>query len=55
VVDRIDAERDTFVKTVAETSRYDAHNYDFVINVTGMNAETVASFLAQNIRYKLSL
>jgi DNA invertase Pin-like site-specific DNA recombinase len=55
VVDRIDAERDTFVKTVAGTSRYDAHNYDFVINVTGMSTDAVASFLAQNISHKLSL
>lgn len=51
-VDRIDKERETFTKSVTETSRYDARNYDFVFNVTGMTPETVAEFLAQSIRHK---
>ena len=52
VVDKTDKARDTFVKTVAETSRYDARNYDFVLNVTNMPTEAVAQFLADNIRKK---
>jgi cytidylate kinase len=52
VVDETDKARDTFVKTVADTSRYDARNYDFVLNVTNMPTEAVAEFLADNIRKK---
>ena len=52
VVDSVDKARDSFVQTVADTSRYDARNYNFVFDVTGMEPETVASFLAENIRKK---
>jgi len=52
VIDKTDKARDTFVKTVAETSRYDARNYDFVLNVTNMPTDVVAQFLADNIRKK---
>jgi cytidylate kinase len=52
VIDKTDKARDTFVKTVADTSRYDARNYDFVLNVTNMPTEAVAQFLADNIRKK---
>lgn len=49
-IDRVDSERDTFVRTVTGISRYDARGYDFVLNSTGHNPETVAQFLADNIR-----
>ena len=52
VVDETDKARDTFVKTVTDTSRYDARNYDFVLNVTNMPTDAVAQFLADNIRKK---
>ena len=52
VIDETDKARDTFVKTVADTSRYDARNYDFVFNVTNMPTDVVAQFLADNIRKK---
>jgi len=51
VLDRVDHARDNFVETVAEASRYDARHYNFVFDVTGMDPEKVASFLAENIRY----
>ena len=50
VIDETDKARDTFVKTVADTSRYDARNYDFVLNVTKLPFESVAQFLADNIK-----
>lgn len=53
LIDNIDYKRDTFVKTVADTSRYDARNYDFVFNVSGLTPEKVVSFLVENIRHKL--
>ena len=52
-IDAVDRARDTFVKTVANTSRYDARNYDFVLNVSGMEPEKVASFLVENIRLRM--
>ena len=52
-IDTVDRARDTFVKTVANTSRYDARNYDFVLNVSGMEPEKVASFLVENIRLRM--
>ena len=53
IVERIDETRNNFVNNVTGTSRYDARNYDFVINVTGMLPEKVASFIAENIRFKM--
>ncbi|MBQ6306988.1 MAG: cytidylate kinase-like family protein [Bacteroidales bacterium] len=52
VIDKTDKARDTFVKTIADTSRYDARNYDFVLNVTNIPTDAVAQFLADNIRKK---
>jgi cytidylate kinase len=54
VINDIDNRRDTFVKNVTEKSRLDAHNYDLVINITGMNPEQVTEFLAGIIKYKLN-
>ena len=53
VVDSVDKARDTFVKSVADTSRFDARHYDFVLNVTGLEPDAVAAFLADNVRLKL--
>ena len=53
VVDSVDKARDTFVKSVADTSRFDARHYDFVLNVTGLEPDAVAAFLAENVRLKL--
>ncbi len=54
VIKDIDNRRDTFVKSVTDKSRLDAHNYNLVINITGMNPEQVTEFLADIIRYKLN-
>lgn len=54
VINDIDNQRDTFVKSVTGKSRLDAHNYDLVINITGMNPEQVTEFLANIIQNKLS-
>lgn len=52
-MDRIDKGRDNFVKNVTDSSRYDLRNYDFVFNITGMDLDKVAEFLANNIRLKI--
>ena len=51
-VKNIDGERDKYIEKFAGVSRYDARNYDFVLNVTGIPTHLVAVFLAQNIRLK---
>ena len=55
VVDEVDLARDNFVKTVAETSRHDARNYHVCVNITGLQPETVAEFLAERIRFQRAL
>lgn len=55
VVDSVDKARDTFVKSVADTSRFDARHYDFVLNVTRLQPDNVATFLADNIRHKIEV
>ena len=49
-IDKIDEARDTYTKTIAGVSRYDARNYDFVFNITQFPTDLVAQFLADNIR-----
>ena len=55
LLDKVDEARDTYVKNVANTSRYDVRNYDFTFNITGMQTEKVADFLAENIRHKIEM
>ena len=54
VVDEVDLARDNFVKTVAETSRHDARNYHACLNITGLQPEVVANFLAEQIHHKMA-
>jgi cytidylate kinase len=54
VVDDVDKARDNFVESVAETSRHDARNYHICANITGLEPDTVASFLAEQIRHKMA-
>ena len=51
-IDKIDDARDTYTKTIAGVSRYDARNYDFVFNITQYPNDLVAQFLADNIKKK---
>ena len=48
-----DAARDSFTKTFAGTSRYDARNYDMTLNVGHFGADSVATFLAENIKRRM--
>ena len=54
VVDDVDKARDNFVESVAETSRHDARNYHICANISGLEPDTVASFLAEQIRQKMA-
>ena len=54
VVDDVDKARDTFVESVAETSRHDARNYHICANITGLDPDAVASILVEQIRHKMA-
>lgn len=51
-IEELDNARETFTKTFAGVSRYDARNYDLVINVTPFTTDQVARFLVDNLRKK---
>ena len=52
IMERADKARENYTKSFAGTSRYDARNYDMVINVSGFSTDQVARFLAENVRRK---
>ena len=52
IMEKTDKARENFTKTFAGTSRYDARNYDIVLNVSGFTTDQVAQFLAENVRKK---
>lgn len=52
-IDDVDSARESFTKNFAGVSRYDARNYDIVINVSRFTPEEVAAFLAENIQKKM--
>ncbi len=49
-IEMVDKARENYTKTFAGVSRYDARNYDFVINVTNVTSDEMAKFIAENIR-----
>ena len=55
IMERTDKARENYTKSFAGTSRYDARNYDMVLNVSGLSTDQVAQFLAENVRRKYPL
>ena len=47
-IDRVDRERDTFIATVAQTSRYDARNYNLCLDVSDFDIDPLVDYLAEN-------
>ena len=54
MIDRIDKERETFTRTVAETSRYEARHYDLVLNVTGHDPDEIAKSLSLRLKLRIN-
>ncbi len=52
IMERTDKARENYTQAFAGTSRYDARNYDIVLNVSGFTTDQVARFLAENVRRK---
>lgn len=53
LIDKVDEARENFTKTFSGKTRYDARNYDLVLNVTGLDAQEVARFIAECVRRRL--
>jgi len=50
IIDDLDKQRETFTKTFAGVSRYDARNYDLVCNLSTVNHDTVAESIANLVK-----
>jgi len=55
LINKVDEAPENFTKTFSEKSRYDARNYDLVLNVSGLEPKSVAEFIAQSVRQKLNV
>ena len=55
LMEKIDKSREDYTKTFAGCSRYDARNYDIVINVSKMERDTLVKMLEEGIHRKYDL
>lgn len=55
LIKKVDQARENFTKTFSGKSRYDAHNYDLVVNVTGLEPDHVAQFIADCVQRRQKL
>ncbi len=52
LINKVDEAREVFTKNFSGKSRYDARNYDLVLNVTGLEPQQIAQFIANCVRQK---
>lgn len=52
LIDKVDEARENFTKTFSKKTRYDARNYDLVLNVTGLEPKVIARFIAECVKRK---
>lgn len=55
LINKVDEARENFTKTFSGNTRYDARNYDLVLNVTDLNPTEVAQFIAGCVKQKLGI
>ena len=53
LINKVDEARENFTRTFSDHSRYDARNYDLVVNVTGLEPEEIAHFIADCVHRRL--
>lgn len=53
LINKVDEARENFTMTFSGRSRYDARNYDLVLNVSGLEPKQVASFIAGCVESKV--
>ena len=54
LINKVDEARETFTHTFSGKSRYDARNYDLVLNVAGLEPKQIAEFIAECVRERMS-
>ena len=52
LINKVDEARENFTHTFSGKSRYDARNYDLVLNVSGLDPKQVARFIADCVERK---
>lgn len=55
LIDKVDEARENFTHTFSGKSRYDARNYDLVLNVAGLEPKQIAAFIAECVKEKENL
>ena len=53
LIDKVDEARENFTNTFSGKSRYDARNYDLVLNVAGLEPKQIAQFIAECVRKRM--
>lgn len=54
LMNKADEARENFTLSFSGKSRYDARNYDLVLNVTGLAPESIAQFIADCVQRKMN-
>jgi cytidylate kinase len=54
LIDKVDEARENFTQVFSGKSRYDARNYDLVLNVSGQDPKQVALFIANCVRHRIA-
>lgn len=54
LINKVDEARENFTMTFSGKSRYDARNYDLVLNVGGLNPQQVARFIADCVQSRIA-
>lgn len=55
LIKKIDEDRENYTKAFSGVSRYDAHNYDLCLNVTGLDPVHVADFITALVKERFAL
>ena len=55
LIDKVDETRENFTNTFSGKSRYDARNYDLVLNVAGLEPKQIAQFIAECVRERIGI
>ncbi len=55
LIDKVDEARENFTNTFSGKSRYDARNYDLVLNVAGLEPKQIAQFIAECVRERIRI
>lgn len=55
LINKVDEARENFTLSFSGKSRYDARNYDLVLNVSGQDPQTVAQFIADCVKRRVKI